>query len=652
MDIFIHNLKPEVTDQQLRKFFLKPLEEFDIYNFELSKLRGKGFAIITIRDPIRGARFLAKYGQKGGFQPRRQSTFTTPSANQLVFHKQPVYCKRSNKPCDTYVVASLGKQEQDRLAREQRKVKTAAPKGINIIDQGQERAFDIKKTRIGHWHYAEDDLKFACHLIDERKGRILFGQRGLMIKLRPLPGPDEALQQLEIPYDSIVSLITWAQPGCIILSLSEPPRIYEEVDSSVTDLLKGLLFSQHVRSFRRRRLHQLNEAHGKVVGHCLAYRLSLADGRDARLIESLTKRPDLPDSMRLNVSVRTNPAWASESSRLNYLLAQSRMPYEVSFQLQRLADNGYFMPSLVEDMIPKIKQRLLKDDAVTVASAIRHMASMTPEPGPGIQAHEFSLETVMDEFKRSQAHVYEHDPYSTRIAEEHDHMTMIHKAHVTPTRTLLHGPAPEMKNRVLRKYAAYTDHFISVSFVEENGNSLRFDRQTDISEIWARFHRVLDSPITIAGRPFQVCHSPLRYTTAHIRQFLGFSHSSLREATCWFMAPFNTQDVPIYAPGVIKDLGDFSAIQVPAKCAARIGQAFSQTLSAIEIPDSAVTEIADVEHNGRTFSDGCGTLSEEAMHKIWSGYREVQRLALKPTIFQVRYKGKCRPYFRHEECPY
>ncbi|KAI4158772.1 MAG: hypothetical protein LQ342_007167 [Letrouitia transgressa] len=57
---------------------------------------------------------------------------------------------------------------------------------------------------------------------------------------------------------------------------------------------------------------------------------------------------------------------------------------------------------------------------------------------------------------------------------------------------------------------------------------------------------------------------------------------------------------------VIKDLGDFSAIRSPAKCAARIGQAFSQTFSSVALSRSAIREIPDVKRNNRVFSDGVG----------------------------------------------
>lgn len=103
------------------------------------------------------------------------------------------------------------------------------------------------------------------------------------------------------------------------------------------------------------------------------------------------------------------------------------------------------------------------------------------------------------------------------------------------------------------------------------------------------------------------------------------------------MAPITTYSDTIHAREVIRRLGDFSHIRSPAKCAARIGQAFSQTMSSIKVPREAIEIIKDVERNGRTFSDGVGTCSRELLHQIWDQY--ATREALKPTILQIRFQG-------------
>ncbi len=103
------------------------------------------------------------------------------------------------------------------------------------------------------------------------------------------------------------------------------------------------------------------------------------------------------------------------------------------------------------------------------------------------------------------------------------------------------------------------------------------------------------------------------------------------------MAPFTLNGSLTYAPAVIKDLGDFGLIKSPAKCAARIGQAFSQTFSSIHIPPEAFRIMPDIERKGRTFSDGVGTCSTQVLEKIWREYPQAR--GLKPTIYQIRFMG-------------
>ena len=104
------------------------------------------------------------------------------------------------------------------------------------------------------------------------------------------------------------------------------------------------------------------------------------------------------------------------------------------------------------------------------------------------------------------------------------------------------------------------------------------------------------------------------------------------------MAPFTLDGNVVFARSVINALGDFSSIRSPAKCAARIGQAFSQTLTSVKIPAEAFSEMPDVERNGRTFSDGVGTCSLAVLQEIWKTYSQAR--GLKPTVLQIRFQGE------------
>lgn len=194
---------------------------------------------------------------------------------------------------------------------------------------------------------------------------------------------------------------------------------------------------------------------------------------------------------------------------------------------------------------------------------------------------------------------------------------------VTPAGTYLEGPDVENMHRVQRKYPNYPNHFLRVRFSDEDFDSIRHEPSTDRSEIFQeRFKHVFAEGLHIAGLHFS---------------FLGFSHSSLRDGQCYFMAPFIMNGTLYHAERVIKDLGDFALIRSPAKCAARIGQAFSDTTESIPIKHEYVTRIGDIERNDRVFTDGVGKISRILLNDVWDEF--VRARQQKATILQIRFAG-------------
>ena len=105
------------------------------------------------------------------------------------------------------------------------------------------------------------------------------------------------------------------------------------------------------------------------------------------------------------------------------------------------------------------------------------------------------------------------------------------------------------------------------------------------------------------------------------------------------MAPFLHENSLLFDRMLIQYLGNFASIRCPAKCAARIGQAFSDTRTAVTIDLTDYYEIPDVQNNGRVFSDGVGTISSSLLEKIWE--RLPKKTLPRPTCLQIRFKGKC-----------
>lgn len=91
---------------------------------------------------------------------------------------------------------------------------------------------------------------------------------------------------------------------------------------------------------------------------------------------------------------------------------------------------------------------------------------------------------------------------------------------------------------------------------------------------------------------------------------------------------------------IIKAIGNLSHITSPAKYAARIGQAFSETPFTVPLieNDIYVSELPDVKSadGSRVFSDGVGTISYSAVQSIWSS---VPKRKGNATCFQIRFGG-------------
>lgn len=103
------------------------------------------------------------------------------------------------------------------------------------------------------------------------------------------------------------------------------------------------------------------------------------------------------------------------------------------------------------------------------------------------------------------------------------------------------------------------------------------------------------------------------------------------------MAPIFFRGTLNYAPNVISRLGDFMHIRTPAKCAARIGQNFTDTNETVDVEPSSVVQLDSITRNGYDFADGVGTISRELLRKVWRVYG-TKRL-LKPTALQIRFQG-------------
>lgn len=173
----------------------------------------------------------------------------------------------------------------------------------------------------------------------------------------------------------------------------------------------------------------------------------------------------------------------------------------------------------------------------------------------------FRVKSILTYLMEKQKKKIRQESSTERISKPPTRQALIYRITVTPTRTTLHGPELETKNRILRKFKDRHEFFAQVQFCDENGQNLFFNSKIDHSKIFERYKRVLDQGIQVAGRAYS---------------FLGFSNLSLRSHSYQFSVPFFDRDGKHQSYNVIlKELGDFSSIRSPARLAARIGQSIS-----------------------------------------------------------------------------
>lgn len=605
MEVFIRNLPDQSTVNGLNKLFAPLLSKFGVHHFDCRKLFSRGCATLTILEEEGGASFIQFYGQPA----------STATPAKLIYLGRQIYCSRSKNAPDEWLLASLEMQRKEKLRMQ-----------VNLGNDLQ-RSFEVMSLACGLWDYVREDPIFVSHFQDCTLGTVKFGPNALTISF--------PIYLVDIPY----YMITTSNAGnkispSLTLSLIAAPKIYKKYIDD--DLTRSLALPNSGVPARKspewKRVSSMGPEHQGIASTCFVYRLGLINARDILHILGLKEAKEVPASSPLaSLSMKAETTLAKENSELKgaLTLQYSNFPFDLKFQLQKLSQNGCLTPRRVMQLLPKVSEIMDRIGGANAADVVRKLQLQIPFAGPQTGASELRLPALVLLMTKSESLIRNEGTYAEEVKKRHEHIVMVYRATVTPAGTYLYGPEPEVTNRVLRKYSKFTSYFMRVSFLEEDGESLRFETGVSNEEIYhGRFQGVLDNAIDVAGRRFE---------------FLGFSHSSLRSQTCWFMAPFLSGGELLMSKIVIARLGNFSMIRCPAKCAARIGQAFTDTLSSVEIPGTAVEEIDDVEAFGRVFSDGVGTISAGLLARIWKKHRPGARLH--PTLYQIRYAGRLKSPF-------
>ncbi|KAF4629048.1 hypothetical protein G7Y89_g9100 [Cudoniella acicularis] len=630
MEVTVRNVHEQTTEKALCKFLKGAFKQISISvdNFNCHKNRGKNTATLTFLHAHEGLKFLQNHGSRRPGGARRSVPYINRSRN-LIFLGKPIYCEQSKWDANPYLLRVLRTEDAQRKAAHASQLVKVDTSDIFPISLG------CISLSCGVWAYKDSNVVFSPQVELVVEGIAKFWQRTMILNLT------NGLR-LEFRYSATYDItIDDGSSPSFLFSMCEPPHFFEQMEVPLHDLLAQLGVGAQARQPNTRRgptihrLPYLNEEHKPIAGSCLVYRIVLKreqsqPGELGGHMQQLRKARAMPPLHHHNLTIYTpSESYTEGFARLDRNLSglSNPLPFVVSFQIQKLAQDGYLPPSTAISLIPYVIGMWLRSPTdereLICVGAIRRLFNQIPYAGPDIEAEDLALRSIVSLLKENEGICKRQKTSKEKEAIRSGNVAIIHRVKITPSGIHLYGPEPEANNRVLRKYPNNHDSFLRVQFCDEDGGMLNFDPNVSLEKIYhGRFKSILHKGIKIANRTFT---------------FLGFSHSSLRAHSCWFAAPFLHEGTLLWGRLIVEDLGNFADIRSPAKCAARIGQAFTDTRTAVPIPLHFIAALPEVERNGRVFSDGVGTMSPSVMEMICD--RLPKKSAPRPTCLQIRFQG-------------
>ncbi|KAI1106408.1 RdRP-domain-containing protein [Jackrogersella minutella] len=623
MDVFMTNLPIDLTENSL-KTQLTPFitENLGITAWTCQKNRGKNFGIVTFLHSVHGEEFLQVHGELN----RRA---------RLILLDKPIICRRGRKP-DPFLLRTILEEDQRQMVQDDDE---------QPVENGKNVAFNLRGLSCGHYEYPGGTFTYTADIDWSGKNMECVAKFARDYLVITFTSHDGSMIRVEVPYRIVYEIIVTERPTSFTLTLQEAPRFFQvtgggnrmqSLNSSMSTMGISGTRTNRTTMTRLSQLPHINGNHLKILGQSLVYRIQVSPADFHSKLRHLKEKEKLNfsyfDFPEIQVG-RTYMADGLQTFRklVDACNAKSIVPFDVLFQFEALVRNGYLLPQTAESLLRRIESSGARKNAASMcpfsAGAVKKLFSQIPFPGPDVEASTFSPNEIWSYLEKNEKNIRRgtaEELVSERIGRN---LVMVYKVQVTPTRISFLGPEAEAKNRILRKFPHHIGFFARVQFCEEDGQDLYSNSfKVSFDQVWARFKAVLMNGVHIAGREYK---------------FLGFSHSSLRAHGVWFMAPFVDHNSKLQGYfSVISNLGRFNNIYSPSRCAARIGQAFSETPFAVDLEalGTDIQYVNDVKSSdgSRVFSDGVGTLSRSLMEAINAALPQGSD---NTTCFQIRWAG-------------
>lgn len=610
MEVFISNLDSRTTRDQLKHSLTPILQKLHIQVFDLRKSNQKTFAQLTLADAQNAQKVLA-------YAAQNPTLLASPSGRYAQFSP-------SRHPPQPQLLRVLQKEEKDFDARQSRsKTASLRPEPVSRADDKAE-SIDLFSLECGRWETINDNIVFVPYYFNDASSSLTGTRKALVIKLNT---STNRRYDLVMDFYAIQSMSYSKVTGksSLTITLTLAPKIFEDEQptqaESMSQLLSQLGVGTNPRTATTRfREVSLPQSHSTVTGSCLTYRLTLLrESIDIMKFIQKTTFHRFSPLRDLDSPRRIGPyPLADYTAKLNADMSKRNASFGWRFQVQALWANGLLSPREVRLMFPAMDSLRARSGEPALIKVLSRLAVQLSFTDTNSSERDGGFKGAIAAMTQQEKYILEDEPSQRSTRDE----VSVHRATVTPTGIYLYGPESVPANRVLRKYRTRQDCFLRVLFADEDEERVQFDRDASNERILhGRFLSILRKGIDVAGEHFN---------------FLGFSHSSLRTHTCWFMRSFIHEGSLMFAQKMVSELGDFSLIHCPAKCAARIGQAFSETTRAIQIDPEIVMKKPDVKVGRYVFTDGCGTMSRAA----WRLLRGETSSKTQPTSYQIRYRGK------------
>ncbi|PHH50770.1 putative RNA-dependent RNA polymerase 2 [Ceratocystis fimbriata CBS 114723] len=632
MEVILSNVPRQCPQKVVTDNLMPYLEKLQITEFTCVKMSQKPSARILFVHKKDAELFLSKFPA------------TIPNHSKLVIVGAKVVATRGRPISDEIEV-----MHAQHVTKERKKYETALKSQDHQLSQPISMA--IGAVTCGKCHIMPDGkLVYVAEAWTTGTANIKFGRVSMFVNF-------EDKSQMEIVYTSVWEVATSSQNE-LMFTLQFPPRFFQP--STLENYFGNMNLSssgKRAPTYKKVRTSSLPyiQNHSYIANMCLVYKIAILGNSTTfrNLLGKLRKRDlfnlvDQYDFKTVSPPAGSSMWFLDAYSKLMSILrdgaVETELTFSVCFQLQAMVWNNYLTPDLVIALAEMLREKarknteLLRDKShkasgdqprqgVFSVEAFKKVMHDIPYPTNNVEVESLNPKVIFNVLAKVQADLDSRAAMGRVFNRNMEDKVLVHKACVTPTRMTLHGPEYESKNRVLRKFAKYSDYFLRVQFCDEDGEDLRFGGRISNEEIMTRFKEVFEVGIQIAGRLYK---------------FLGFSHSSLRSHSAWFSAAFYDKENKEFQTyqRIINSLGKFANIRTPARCAARIGQAFSETPFSVPLKANGIRHerIPDLKSpdGSRMFSDGVGTISYGAVEVLWD---YIPHNDAYPVCFQVRWGG-------------